>query len=341
MPSSTEYSSRVNLDRYMLEKPLSDSPNVAFSQAKMAAPPAKVDRQTTTPFHLKLFYKHGSFPRFAIRPEYAFYTSDTELQLTDPRPDEFANPESLPRHLQVYTWQNCTLRELSHLLTSALPSLLPDPPIATRLSFRLVFPDTRSAPSTSSGMQVPRYMSKDLGSVVIGEGGPGVLPVDEDEARLVEGGMVAGEVGGEPEKTLAEARFVVGDYVCCAVLPPMASGDVAPPFAPTVRSGGFVGSGGAVGRGGMGGGGEFRGPPGGPRENGFGGGGFRVRGGARGGSNGFGGGGGGGFGGAPSMGIGMGGVPNGEWRRGERIPEGPSGGGGRGGYGGGRGRGRY
>ncbi len=136
---------------------------------------------------------------------------------------------------------------------------------------------------------------KDLGSVIIGDGGPGILP-DEDEAAVVAGGQMAGALGGEPEKTLQDAKFVIGDYVICAILPALANGAVAPPpmRGPFGRGGGDFGA--------------SRMAPGGPRENGFG---YRGRGGPRGG---------GGFG----QGIGAG-VPSGEWRRGERVPEGPSG----------------
>lgn len=160
-------------------------------------------------------------------------------------------------------------------------------------------------------------MSKDLGSVIIGDGGPGILP-DEDEAQIVAGGVVSGALGGEPSKTLQDARFVIGDYVCCAILPPMANGSVAPPLSSAPRGGYGAGRGGDFGRGGMG-----------SRENGFGGGFRGGRGGMR---------------GAPN--FGQGNVPSGEWRRGERLPEGPSsmsrgrgygGGGGGGGFGGGRG----
>ncbi|KAH8663497.1 Sin3 associated polypeptide p18-domain-containing protein [Tricladium varicosporioides] len=258
----------------------------------MAAAPAKIDRQITTPFHLKLFYRNGGFHRL----------------------DEF-NPQSeLPAHVQIYTWQSCTLRELSHLLTSALPSLLPDPAIGTRLAFRLIFPDTRSpGPGTGPG----RFMTKDLGSIIIGDGGPGILPEGE-EAEIVEGGAVSGPLGGEPDKTLMDARFVIGDYVSCAILPPLANGNVAPAPGGAPR-GGF-----GMGRGG----GDFGGRGfSGSRENGFG---FRGRGGSRGRGD-----------------FTQGTVPAGEWRRGERVPEGPSGGRGRGyggafggGFGGG-GRGRY
>ncbi|PQE18661.1 Sin3-associated polypeptide Sap18 protein [Rutstroemia sp. NJR-2017a BVV2] len=250
----------------------------------------KVDRQSVVPFHLKLFYKNGAFHRL----------------------DEFNPHGELPAHVNISTWQSCTLRELSHLLFTALPDLIPDPAIGTRLSFRLIFPDARN---TTSG--VARYMTKDLGSIIIGDGGPGIMP-DDEEAVIVAGGIMAGGMLGEPEKTLQDARFVIGDYVCCAILPPLPDGGVAPP--PSGLSRGGFGAGRGMG--------DFGGR--GSRENGFGGG-FRGRGGPRG----------GGF----NQGMGgASGVPSGEWRRGERVPDGPSGGRGRGfggGFGGGGGRGRY
>ncbi|KAF1809522.1 hypothetical protein P152DRAFT_494487 [Eremomyces bilateralis CBS 781.70] len=191
----------------------------------MAAPPAKIDRQKTTPFLLKLFYRTGGYHRL----------------------DEFTpnSPQPPPPHLQIYTWPTCSLRELTHLLTAALPSLLPSPAIGTRLTFRLIFPDTRS-----SGPGPPRYIAKDLGSVVIGAGGPGVEGIEgattEDETR-----KALEKLDGDAEKTLQDARFVIGDYVDCAVFPPLPNGDVAAGSAP-----------------------RFAGPmTGGPgRENGFGGG---------------------------------------------------------------------
>ncbi|KAI9838044.1 MAG: hypothetical protein M1819_006198 [Sarea resinae] len=312
--------------------------------ALQTGPGGKVDRQTTTPFHLKLFYRTGSFHR---------------LDDFHPSPSH-----SLPPHLEIYTWPTCTLRELSHLLTTALPSLLPSPPIGTRLAFRLIFPDTRDAGRAGQG----RYLSKDLGSVVVGardpdsraaappttendhddddDGEKGLTKPSDEEARIVAAGPMAGALGGDPEVTLQEARFVIGDYISCAICPPLADGSVAPPppaasaAGPPPRMGGYPigGGGGGGGPRGMGDfGGGRGGVLGGPRENGFGG--FRVRGrGGGGGPGGFGGGdrGGPGIGGG---GGGGGGVPSGEWRRGERVPDGPSGGGR--GYGRGRGRGGY
>ena len=130
----------------------------------------------------------------------------------------------LPPHLQIYTWPSCTLRELAHLLTTALPTLLPDPAIGTRLSFRLIFPDTRDTGRPGPG----RFLSKELGSIVIGGDGPGVvMPSSEEQKKIVASGQMGGALGGEPEKTLQDARFVIGDFVSCAVFPPLANGAVA------------------------------------------------------------------------------------------------------------------
>ena len=193
-----------------------------------------------------------------------------------------------------------------------MPDLLPDPVIGTRLSYRLIFPDTRDVGRPGPG----RYLSKELGSVVIGGEGQGIMPTEE-EANVVTGGPMAGALNGEPDKSLHEARFVIGDYISCAIFPPLANGSVAPPPGPGVA--GRVGGRGGANDFGGGRGGVL----GGPRENGFGG--FRVRGGGRGGGS-------GGWGRGDDVGL-----PSGEWRRGERVPDGP--GGGRGSYGRGRGRG--
>lgn len=255
----------------------------------MAAAAAKVDRQTTTPFLLKLFYRSNAFHRL----------------------DEFSPHHAAPPHLQIYTWPTCSLRELTHLLVSALPSLLPDPAIGTRLAFRLIFPDTRSAGGDAASGP-GRYLSKELGSVVVGGGGPGVTTDDENHedddnaASNGRGGALLDKLEGDADKTLADARFVIGDYVSCCILPPGADGSVAAgPPPPAGRYG--------MGRGGP--------PP--PRENGYGdraygggygrrGGGSRFEGGGR---------------------LGGGGVPLGEWRRGEVPTGGPP----QGGYGRGRG----
>lgn len=128
----------------------------------------------------------------------------------------------------------------------------------------------------------------------------------------------------EAERTLADSRFMIGDFIDCAIFPPLPDGSVAPGGQRTSYAAGGVGGSRGMGMG-MG-----AGPPP-PRENGYG----RSRGGGYGPGRGDGlGGGGGGRG--PDFSGGR--LPPGEWRRGERLPDSGYGRG----YGGrGRGRGGY
>lgn len=272
--------------------------------ALQPTPDQKIDRQTTTPFLLRLYYRSNAFH------------SPSEFTTVPP-------PSSLQQSsLQIYTWPTCTLSELTSLLSAALPHLLPSPAVGTRIGYRLLFPDTRSVTAAGGDAGPGRWLSKELGSVVIGAGGQNDYDDDDaingDDTPLPVSGI--GRLDGDADKTLADARFVIGDYISCAIFPPLPDGSVAP-LPPADR--GFQSSGRNVG---------------GPRDGAFGRGGYGGRP-----ENGYGGGGGGGYrggrgarGGDRSFG-GMN-VPSGEWRRGERLPEGPSGGGG--GYGRGRGRGR-
>ena len=225
-------------------------------------------------------------------------------------------PPMPAQHVQIYTWMDCTLRELALLLTDALPSLLATSKdksggvaIGTRLVMRLVYPDLRSGvPPGGAGRRGgddgrldeglrARYVAREMGSVVVS------APQKETGNGEADPNTLGYEMGGEDaEKTLEEARFVIGDFVDVAVFPPLSDGTVV--SRGSAMGGGFGNRNGAAGVG---------------RENGY-----SARGGR-------GGGGGGGFGrdrgdfGAP--------VPPGEWRRGERLP-------GEGGYRG-RGRGRF
>ncbi len=164
--------------------------------------------------------------------------------------------------------------------------LLPSPAAGTRLVFRLIYPDASAAPSSA------RFVVKDLGSVVMGSGGPGVDDAEDDD---VDGAKTGGEDAAE--KTLAEAKYVVGDFISCAILPPLAGGTVAPASLARTGRGAGVGEGrvSAI-------------APGARRDN------------------------------DPEgkrrpwgrIGVGRGGtgplapVPKGEWRRGEKLPDGPS-----------------
>ncbi|ODM21884.1 hypothetical protein SI65_02728 [Aspergillus cristatus] len=186
----------------------------------------QIDRQTTTPFHLKLFYRLNNFHHladFSLTPTPSS-TSSYGGPASGPNAIRAQSPPSattarLPPHLEIYTWQSCTLRELSQLLTSALPSLLPDPPVGT---IRLIYPDTKAAAAMGPGADGRgRYLSKDIGNVIIG---PRDSPYhngeeEEDAAAAPPRGLRL--QGNDTERTLQDVRFVIGDYVDCAILPPL------------------------------------------------------------------------------------------------------------------------
>ncbi|ROW12577.1 hypothetical protein VMCG_00238 [Cytospora schulzeri] len=239
----------------------------------------KIDRDTTTPFLLKVFYRTGAFHR----------------------PEEFADPYNALPYIPIHTWPSATLSELAHQLAAAKPHLLPSPSIGTRLVFRLMYYDTRTASGGSASLSAApgRFVVKDLGSVVIGDGGPGISTSAADEGGETEGGETAGSEA-ESSKTLAGARFVVGDYISCAILPPSKDdGSVQPASAARVGRGFGAGQARST---------VDPGPPpmGGNRQNGFGSASMRRPPAA--------------FGGSGGAGV----LPVGEWRRGERLPEGPS-----------------
>ncbi|KAF1844120.1 uncharacterized protein K460DRAFT_290943 [Cucurbitaria berberidis CBS 394.84] len=233
-----------------------------------AQAPTKIDRQATTPFLLRLFFKQGSYHRL------------DEFDPTLPR---------LPTNVQIYTWQSCSLRELCKLLLSAVPTLLPQPYTGSRLAFRLVYPDVQG----SNRPGAPgRFISRDIGSVIIGARA-------EDEDTDMEGGdgstvtEALKQLDGDPDRTLADVKFLIGDYIACAILPPLPDGSV--PAAPPPLAG------------------PGRGPPPGAyggrgRDNGF-----NGRG-----DYGYGR---GGRGGRFDDRRTSGGVPSGEWRRGDALPE--------------------
>lgn len=162
--------------------------------------------------------------------------------------------------------------------------------------------------------------------MVIGGGGPGCLPLDEDDddddgggnANANASGAGGGREGGEKERraadaeaarTLADARFVVGDFLSVAILPPSTiDGSVQPATAARAGRGYGVGQASFAdekpgrGYGDYGGFGNERSSVLGPGRMGGGGGGDR--------------------------GYGRDGgyvaPPVGEWRRGERLPDMPS-----------------
>lgn len=133
--------------------------------ADNSPPPIKVDRTRTTPFLLNLYYRQGGFHRL----------------------DDFRSHSQPREHIQIYTWRDCTLHELSILLSDALPAICPP---RSRCGFRLIYADTRYGNA--------RYTSKDLGAVV------------------PSGDVTLDQVA---KKTLNEVSFVVGDWIDVAVYP--------------------------------------------------------------------------------------------------------------------------
>lgn len=190
------------------------------------------------------------------------------------------------------------------------PDLLPVPSIGTRVAYRLLYHDTigpqQQAPN-SSHHHPPRLATQDLGSVVIGSGGPGATAgaaTDPDPDPDLDD-PADGRRASDAAKTLADARFVVGDFVSVAILPPSsADGSVQP--ASAARTGRGYGAGQAV---------SPTGPPG--MMRGYGGGVGEMR------SVRMGRGGGGGAGGGYGREGGNTVPPVGEWRRGERLPDVP------------------
>ncbi|KAK3072970.1 hypothetical protein LTR53_005830, partial [Teratosphaeriaceae sp. CCFEE 6253] len=258
-----------------------------------------VERDVTAPFLLRVYWRQNREPSaadFSVAPPAVTTGIDDYSSLL---------PAALRQSsVHIYTWPDCTLRELTGLLTSVLPSgVLPSPAVGTRLVYKLVFPDTR-AEVREGGKG--KWIDKPLGNVVIG--GNDAHFHAEGEAN---GDAIKENLEGDAHKTLGDARFVIGDYVVCTIYPPNQDGRIS--AIPASRAPPRMDPYAARGP-----------PPPPPRENGYGGGaGYGRGGGYRGGYAGRGG---GGFGAAP---------PVGEWRRGERPPPGSYGGGGRGGYGGG------
>lgn len=221
-----------------------------------------IDRTITAPFLLRLFWRLDK----QLDPvEFSVAVPEDISNITD-------YSSLLPSHIkqqtmQIYTWPNCTLAELTTLFTSVLPKTI-TLEHQTRLVFKLIFPDTRA--TVSEGGR-GKWIDKPLGSVIIG-GSSTDMDVDGAEnGPLLE---------GDAKRTLSDARFVIGDYVACSIYPPNPDGTVAPlPARGPPRDGGFAGP---------------RGPP---RENGYSGGGYG--GGYGRGRGGYGGRGGGGYHGPP------------------------------------------
>ncbi|EMC92087.1 hypothetical protein BAUCODRAFT_49662, partial [Baudoinia panamericana UAMH 10762] len=242
-------------------------------------------RTSTAPFLLRLFWRQN---RELLPNEFSVAPPEDTTGISD-----YSNllPHNIRQQsVSIYTWPTCSLGELTGLLTSVLPpGILATPAVGTRLVYKLVFPDTR-AEVREGGRG--KWIDKPLGSVVIG--GRDAELHHDDETN----GEMKDNLEGDSERTLGDARFVIGDYVVCTILPPGQDGRVAsvPPSRAPPRMDPY----------------SMRGPPP-PRENGYGGGYGRGGSGYRGGY--------GDRGGYAGRGGGLGAPPPpGDWRRGERPP---------------------
>lgn len=164
--------------------------------------------------------------------------------------------QSVPtaHEFQIYVWRDSTLKEVVLGLRDAAPHFRSNS--AARFSLRLVFWDSKLEKYTSKDLA--HVNAKDLGSA----------PADGRRS----GGVGAGG-GSAIDKTLSDAKYVIGDFIDIAYIvpglpPPHAGGPVAhphgpgngPQFAPVAAPNGPRGGPGAFGA---------RGPPGGgPLRNG-------------------------------------------------------------------------
>ncbi|EPE09895.1 sin3-associated polypeptide sap18 [Ophiostoma piceae UAMH 11346] len=203
-------------------------------------------RMAAGPFLVKLYYRTGAFHRT----------------------DEFSTAHQLP-FVAAHTFLTCSLAELSYFLAASQdPAVLPNTAVGTRIAFRLVHVNDDDAKDDSNmvsgSIGLPRITIKDIGSVVIGGGGPGA-PTGTSSLEALDDYSIEGlDFDAQPEwgtadveantgrgyddaeygarssqrsdtKTLADVHFVPGDCISCAIMPPLASGCAVP--AGDIRSG--------------------------------------------------------------------------------------------------------
>ncbi|KAJ8683892.1 hypothetical protein QAD02_019684 [Eretmocerus hayati] len=97
--------------------------------------------------------------------------------------------------LQIYTWMDATLREITALVKEVNPDARSK---GTYFEFSLVSPD----------MRTPSYRMREIGVTC------------------------SGQKGADDNKSLAQARFVIGDYMDISITPPSR-------MQPAVRRGNF------------------------------------------------------------------------------------------------------
>lgn len=153
-----------------------------------------VDRQKTCPMYVRLFCRVNGHHRY-------FATGLPALLTASARAEEFTRDrQPIDDELNIYTWKDATLRELSDLIKEVnTESRRRD----ARLIFRLVYPDLRGD-----------YRSKPLGTVSNTKG------------------------SREDYLTLEELRFLQGDFIDVSIMFGAATAPLpGPAFAPRSGSG--------------------------------------------------------------------------------------------------------
>lgn len=106
------------------------------------------------------------------------------------------NKGNVPQNeLQIYTWKDATLNELAMLVKEVNPEARRK---GTKFNFALVYPDPRA----------PIYRMREIGMTTTGQKGPDDL------------------------KTLAQARFAIGDYMEIAITAPDSWNAARKPYPP-------------------------------------------------------------------------------------------------------------
>lgn len=97
--------------------------------------------------------------------------------------DDFARGNVPSSELQIYTWMDATLKELTSLVKEVYPEARKK---GTHFSFAIVYPDPKR----------PGYRVKEIGTTVSGRKGP------------------------DDSMTLQSQKFQIGDYLDIAITPP-------------------------------------------------------------------------------------------------------------------------
>ncbi|XP_054708317.1 histone deacetylase complex subunit SAP18-like [Uloborus diversus] len=124
-----------------------------------------IDREKTCPLLLRVFLNNGRHHSLG----------------------EFIRGNVPSNELQIYTWLDATLKELTNLVKEVNPDSRRK---GTYFDFALVYPDVRG----------PGYRMRDIGTTCSGQKGP------------------------DDNKSLSSCRFKIGDYLDIAISPPSSRG---------------------------------------------------------------------------------------------------------------------